>query len=615
MSSDRQSRSGGTRAYLWFSTWYHWVLWVLVFGVVGLGMVGYADYYAHAGLETLKGYDPTILDLFYRGILLPQFKAGELIPGAVPWEINVARFLGPLLLATAALGFVARIMSTRVNHFRAGLARDHIIICGLSTKGRLTARNLSDEGRKVVVVESDHTNRAIRDLRARGVAVVIGDATDGKVLRRAGVAKARFVLAVCDEDAVNASVAAAVKAAREKSGRMVTCLAHIRDLRLCRVLREKEIWESATSSYSLEFFNTHESGALMMLNQSPPRLMTTRTGRPHFLLVGTGAYARTVVAQIIHLSRLEATGATDPGMKVTVVGNGADQFVARLADHDVRIPPGYELEPIEGELGFRRLAELNAPAKDDGTATLDGIYVCHDDDQENVTDALVAAAGTREYGTAVTVAIKDSAFLPLFLVGEVEETKVQDNLTVIDLLESWCDLDILYGGLHERLAREINDDYDKRHRATPGPGDDSPQTSLERWRRLDERRKESNRDAAADIGRKLGEVDCILVPLVDWDDEVFEFTPEEIEKLAELEHDRWTAHMRAQGWNQGEVLDDKAHTHPLMIAWDVLPETEKDKDREQVRLIPVLLAKVGYRPYRRPSASDRPAADSASASA
>ena len=45
--------------------------------------------------------------------------------------------------------------------------------------------------------------------------------------------------------------------------------------------------------------------------------------------------------------------------------------------------------------------------------------------------------------------------------------------------------------------------------------------------------------------------------------------------------------------------DDGAKVHPCLVSWDELPESEKDKDRDAVRNIPVVLAAAGLRVIRK----------------
>ena len=71
-----------------------------------------------------------------------------------------------------------------------------------------------------------------------------------------------------------------------------------------------------------------------------------------------------------------------------------------------------------------------------------------------------------------------------------------------------------------------------------------------------------------------------------------------IERLAEAEHDGWMAHQAAAGWRLGPARDDAAKRHPSMVPYARLPEAEKQKDRNNVRQYPDFAARAGYRIVR-----------------
>jgi len=48
------------------------------------------------------------------------------------------------------------------------------------------------------------------------------------------------------------------------------------------------------------------------------------------------------------------------------------------------------------------------------------------------------------------------------------------------------------------------------------------------------------------------------------------------------------------GWRYAPVTDETVKTHTSLVAWANLPEEEKEKDRDLVRGIPLILARVGY---------------------
>ena len=68
-----------------------------------------------------------------------------------------------------------------------------------------------------------------------------------------------------------------------------------------------------------------------------------------------------------------------------------------------------------------------------------------------------------------------------------------------------------------------------------------------------------------------------------------------IEKLAEHTHDIWAQQRYKDGWKLGDVRNDNQKTHPCLVAYDQLPESEKEYDRATVLgTIRAMLA-LGYK--------------------
>ena len=71
--------------------------------------------------------------------------------------------------------------------------------------------------------------------------------------------------------------------------------------------------------------------------------------------------------------------------------------------------------------------------------------------------------------------------------------------------------------------------------------------------------------------------------------------PERMETLARQEHDRWMNDLIRDGWTYSAgVKDPTRKTHPLLVTWEELDEPEREKDRDSIRAIPRMLARVGY---------------------
>jgi hypothetical protein len=155
-----------------------------------------------------------------------------------------------------------------------------------------------------------------------------------------------------------------------------------------------------------------------------------------------------------------------------------------------------------------------------------------------------------------------------------------------------CKPAILLGGQNEDLARAIHENYLRRER-DKGQTADTNLSTVE-WDLLPESLRESNRHQAADISRKLQAIGCDIEPLTDWDAPTPEFSPDEIEVLGRMEHDRWRKEREAGGWRPGPQKNEARKESPYLISYDELSEEIKEHDRAMVRGIPAFLAEIDF---------------------
>lgn len=141
---------------------------------------------------------------------------------------------------------------------------------------------------------------------------------------------------------------------------------------------------------------------------------------------------------------------------------------------------------------------------------------------------------------------------------------------------------------HERIARATHERY-RRNQSGRKPADDP---AMAGWEELPDHLRESNRAQAADIPEKLRAIGCSLHKAGGGGRPV-SFTEDEIELMSEMEHDRWVAERRADGWTLGEERDVVNKITPDLVSWEELPENVREWDREAVRGIPELVASAG----------------------
>jgi hypothetical protein len=152
-----------------------------------------------------------------------------------------------------------------------------------------------------------------------------------------------------------------------------------------------------------------------------------------------------------------------------------------------------------------------------------------------------------------------------------------------------CGVSALPGRQRETIAREIHEEY-RRGQLAQMP---SSTPSMADWGELREDLKESNRQQADDIFNKLREIDCHVAEVRDREPALATFTEGEVEKMAALEHARWNVERLLSGWTWGPQKDVGRKISPYLVGWDELPEQVKEWDRQAVRAIPRLLARIG----------------------
>lgn len=67
-----------------------------------------------------------------------------------------------------------------------------------------------------------------------------------------------------------------------------------------------------------------------------------------------------------------------------------------------------------------------------------------------------------------------------------------------------------------------------------------------------------------------------------------------LEMLAKAEHDGWMKIKEKGGWSWAEKRDNKKKKHPALVPYDDLPETDKGKDRNNVRHYPEIVKEAEF---------------------
>jgi voltage-gated potassium channel len=189
----------------------HIRIWLLVvFATIAVGTIGYT---------LLLGWSPS--DALYMTVISMTTvgfrEVRELDELGRIWTMLVT--IAGVGIIFGSVGIVAEAVVTeassgsreahRMQEQVDGL-RDHYIVCGYGRVGSTVARELVHAGHRVVVI--DINPESVQRAQQDGHAIVEGDGTEDRTLRRAGIERARGLVTTIDSDANNVYVTLSARA-------------------------------------------------------------------------------------------------------------------------------------------------------------------------------------------------------------------------------------------------------------------------------------------------------------------------------------------------------------------------------------------------------------------
>lgn len=573
------------------------VEWPLVGAVWAFGLIlGFLGFSRHA---LAAGTPSSFWDTAYRALQLIVLQSGD-VAGPLPWQLEAARFVMPAVAGYAAIQALLAIFREQWRLLGLRFLRNHAVVCGLGERGFRLTQDLLDHGYRVVAVEKDEENPLLSRCREQGAIVLTGDAKDGTLLRRAGVPRAKYLVAVCADDGANAEAALQARIlTRERPGSALEVFVHIEDLELCNLLGGDD-----GRPVKVEYFNVLERGARLMLEAYPPFPDSAgpTARRPRILIVGLGKMGRSLAVQAAR-KRWLSQAANGPKPTIGLIDKEASTKLALLRLQYPQIEEACAFESWDLNKNAPEFERADFLFDGGGQIDVDVIYLCFDDDVHVLVDALTLHRRVGPNDVPIVMRMRREGGLAALLKDE-PGAGAPSRLHVFGTLDKTCVLAALLGGRREILARAIHEDYVRHQKAAGATPGTNP--SIVSWNDLAESLKESNRQQADHIETKLAVIGCGIEALTDWRFASFEGLPDEVravfdvERLARMEHERWCEERRRQGWSLAPGPKSlKARTSPYLVPWEDLSEDMRDYDRNAVRGLPMFLAQAGFQICRR----------------
>ncbi|WP_220681808.1 NAD-binding protein [Methanofollis formosanus] len=552
--------------------------------IVMLGYWGFSIAYAAAGEAH------TANDLLYYTLQLFVLQSG----GQVlinNWQLDVARFLAPLLTFSTLL-IVLWMLMDRLRTIKLLFYPGHVVICGCGYLGPSIARHYLDRGVFVAIIERDPLNREIEACRALGAEVFIGDATREDLLKKARVHRARDIFVVTGNDEVNTEIA--MKCRDIAGNSRVRCHLHLEDPLLYRAfLLSTARVDRHGAPFAMEFFNLYQIAGYCIQKEHPSFTAEEQSGSTaHLLVLGLGRMGETLIVQTV--KKWKKTSENSSRITVTCIDRDAERKRDLMLWRHPSLAQYCDLKVVEMDLAsleFQRGDFLCYGEE----KPFSRVYICIDDSSIGVSTALTL--NQRPAFADVPIVVRSTHEDGITRLFETFRTSpIFSNVFSFPLVASECCMEMIVGGSREILGRAIHEHY-RELRIKDGSARDADE-AMKPWRELRSDLRESNRKQADQIRKKLAAIACSIAPLTDWDERPFTFSKEEIEMLAEMEHERWMDERVAEGWTYGREKDVERKISPYLVPYVDLSEEIKEYDRVAVRIIPALLARVDMKIVR-----------------
>jgi voltage-gated potassium channel Kch len=541
---------------------------------------------------------------FFVGLFFDPSRSREFIE-SLTWtmvmrEVGIVAFT----VSTGLAMIVAymRIFNARWDDLQAMyFLKDHTIICGMSTRGKVMAESIVAKGGQVVIIDIAEKHEEAAEHRGKGVFVLHGDATMIDRLKDAGLFRAKDIVCLTDKDETNVMILETVRRAMDsleaknersgasESGKLI-CHCHIADQNMSRYMQELPSLRISNPHVLYRIFNIHSITAAELLRKFPlDSAFSVNQPTPEYraTLIGSRQFAMALayeMAQQCHYP-MQANAMVAPVPVLTIVNEHATDIIQSIRDECPPITKFVQLE--EKSIAPKQLGQLDALVEAHPESGC--IYVAMDDEISTLAIAsrVQRIVKRKQLSHVTVVAITPPKTVRLSL-GQWQDANAAP---VIEAYES-ATSDVALEGARDKMARDVHELYIKNQIAK-GAMHTPPRPAERPWGDLDDFLRESNRQQVAHMSIKLRVLGLQIKEGIDSTKSseqgnlanVLEDNPV-LDILAAMEHQRWMAFHLVRGWQQagaGQSRDDSIRVHEYLIPFKELTKQIADYDRDVVK--------------------------------
>jgi hypothetical protein len=397
------------------------------------------------------------------------------------------------------------------------------------------------------------------------------------MLKLAGLKRASSLIIACGSDGANLEIGMRARDVLSRvPGRSVKILPELRSEWLYDLVKTQNAGTLGSDQAEFQLFNLNANAARHLLRSRHfLRAVPEAPLRPHILFAGFGRVATEILVRAARCNfaipgqKMSATVLDEKGPASIALAEAACTGIGQIAD--------IEFQPCEftAEDSFWQAPVIKALQEQPPLAVIVGVR--EDDIALNTAmrfRKLLDEQG--HFATPVFVRIREQHRLGAFLSQLEAQSLFRERLTPFGSLAFLTSPTALLDQSLDTLARAAHDIWLRSNAQ-------SESSAAVPWEKLAEFHKQANRGLADYIPVRLR---CCGLRLVNAQGPSIALTEAEIEKLAALEHWRWSLELRSLGWRYAETRDDFLKLHNRLVDWANLPESTKSYNREMARLLP-----------------------------
>jgi hypothetical protein len=166
-------------------------------------------------------------------------------------------------------------------------------------------------------------------------------------------------------------------------------------------------------------------------------------------------------------------------------------------------------------------------------------------------------------------------------------------MRIFPFLERTCTVANVDASIREQLAHAVHEQY-LADTTEPVAASDLRRP----WDDLGDLERDPSRRRVDGVIGDLDVLGYALVPLRHWGAPVAELSDDDVERMAEREHERWRDDRARAGWTWAATRDNAAKHNPLLVQWSELSDDARRMNVDAARALPAMLARAGYEPVR-----------------